>query len=62
MSALSDKIKSDLVKLSKSDKHLQSIIKRLESGNANFTDVDDFAHETGSLLIKVFENSINESP
>lgn len=62
MSALSDKIKSDLVKLSKSDKHLQSIIKRLESGNANFTDVDDFAQATGAVLKKVFEKSITESP
>lgn len=62
MSALSDKIKSDLVKLSKSDKHLQSIIKRLESGNANLTDVDDFAQATGTVLKKVFEKSITESP
>lgn len=62
MSALSDKIKSDLVKLSKSDKHLQSIIKRLESGNANLTDVDDFAQATGAVLKKVFEKSITESP
>lgn len=52
MSALSDKIKSDLVKLSKSDKHLQSIIKRLESGKANLTDVDDFAQATGTVLKK----------
>lgn len=52
MSALSDKIKSDLVKLSKSDKHLQSIIKRLESGNANLADVDDFAQATGTVLKK----------
>lgn len=62
MSALSDKIKSDLVKLSKSDKHLQSIIKRLESGKANLTDVDDFAQATGTVLKKVFEKSITESP
>ena len=62
MSALSDKIKSDLVKLSKSDKHLQSIIKRLESGKANLTDVDDFAQPTGTVLKKVFEKSITESP
>ena len=62
MSALSDKIKSDLVKLSKSDKHLQSIIKRLESGNANLADVDDFAQATGTVLKKVFEKSITESP
>lgn len=62
MSALSDKIKSDLVKLSKSDKHLQSIIKRLESGNANLSDVDDFAQATGAVLKKVFEKSISESP
>lgn len=62
MSALSDKIKSDLVKLSKSDKHLQSIIKRLESGKANLTDVDDFAQATGAVLKKVFEKSITESP
>lgn len=62
MSALSDKIKSDLVKLSKSDKHLQSIIKRLESGNANLADVDDFAQATGTVLKKVFEKSIIESP
>ena len=50
MSALSDKIKSELVKLSKSDKHLQSIVKRLESGNANLSDVDDFAPISFSLL------------
>lgn len=62
MSALSDKIKSELVKLSKSDKHLQSIIKRLESGNANLSDVDDFAQATGAVLKKVFEKSISESP
>lgn len=62
MSALSDKIKSELVKLSKSDKHLQSIIKRLESGKANLTDVDDFAQATGTVLKKVFEKSISESP
>jgi hypothetical protein len=62
MSALSDKIKSELVKLSKSDKHLQSIIKRLESGKANLTDVDDFAQATGAVLKKVFEKSISESP
>ena len=62
MSALSDKIKSDLVKLSKSDKHLQSIIKRLESGNANLADVDDFAQATGAVLKRVFEKSITESP
>lgn len=62
MSALSDKIKSDLVKLSKSDKHLQSIIKRLESGKANLTDVDGFAQATGTVLKKVFEKSITESP
>lgn len=62
MSALSDKIKSELVKLSKSDKHLQSIIKRLESGNANLADVDDFAQATGTVLKKVFEKSITESP
>lgn len=62
MSALSNKIKSDLVKLSKSDKHLQSIIKRLESGKANLTDVDDFAQATGTVLKKVFEKSISESP
>lgn len=62
MSALSNKIKSDLVKLSKSDKHLQSIIKRLESGNANLSDVDDFAQATGAVLKKVFEKSISESP
>lgn len=61
MSALSDKIKSELVKLSKSDKHLQSIIKRLESGNANLSDVDDFAQATGAVLKKVFEKSISES-
>ncbi len=62
MSALSDKIKSDLVKLSKSNGHLQSIIKRLESGNANLADVDDFAQATGTVLKKVFEKSISESP
>lgn len=62
MSALSDKIKNELVKLSKSDKHLQSIIKRLESGNANLSDVDDFAQATGAVLKKVFEKSISESP
>ena len=62
MSTLSDKIKSGLVKLSKSDKHLQSIIKRLESGNANLADVDDFAQATGTVLKKVFEKSITESP
>lgn len=62
MSALSNKIKSDLVKLSKSDKHLQSIIKRLESGNANLADVDGFAQATGTVLKKVFEKSITESP
>lgn len=62
MSALSDKIKSDLVKLSKSNGHLQSIIKRLESGNANLADVDDFAQATGTVLKKVFEKSITESP
>lgn len=62
MSAISDKIKSDLVKLSKSNGHLQSIIKRLESGKANLTDVDDFAQATGTVLKKVFEKSITESP
>lgn len=62
MSVLSDKIKSDLIKLSKSDRHLQSIIKRLESGNANLADVDDFAQATGTVLKKVFEKSIAESP
>jgi len=62
MSALSDKIKSDLIKLSKSNGHLQSIIKRLESGNANLSDVDDFAQATGAVLKKVFEKSISESP
>lgn len=62
MSAISDKIKSDLVKLSKSNGHLQSIIKRLESGNANLADVDDFAQATGTVLKKVFEKSITESP
>lgn len=62
MSALSNKIKSDLVKLSKSDKHLQSIIKRFESGNANLADVDDFAQATGTVLKKAFEKSITESP
>ncbi len=62
MSAISDKIKSDLIKLSKSNGHLQSIIKRLESGNANLSDVDDFAQATGAVLKKVFEKSISESP
>lgn len=62
MSALSDKIKSDLIKLSKSNGHLQSIIKRLESGNANLSDVDYFAQATGAVLKKVFEKSITESP
>lgn len=62
MSAISDKIKSDLIKLSKSNGHLQSIIKRLESGNANLADVDDFAQATGTVLKKVFEKSITESP
>ncbi|MFR2194989.1 MAG: hypothetical protein ACLS5M_10825 [Ruminococcus sp.] len=52
MSAISDKIKSDLIKLSKSNGHLQSIIKRLESGNANLADVDDFAQATGTVLKK----------
>lgn len=62
MSVLSDKIKNELIKLSKSDKHLQSIIKRLESGNATFADVDAFTQATGAVLKKAFEKSIVESP
>lgn len=62
MSVLSDKTKNELIKLSKSDKHLQSIIKRLESGNATFADVDAFTQATGAMLKKAFEKSIVESP
>ncbi|WP_294407820.1 hypothetical protein [uncultured Ruminococcus sp.] len=62
MSVLSDKIKNELIKLSKSDKHLQSIIKKLESGNATFADVDAFTQATGAVLKKAFEKSIVESP
>ena len=62
MSVLSDKIKNELIKLSKSNKHLQSIIKKLESGNATFADVDAFTQATGAVLKKAFEKSIVESP